>query len=459
MKRIPMLLALAAAGLAVAVAPTLRAQNPTKNYLIVVKSQNDSATAAVAALAASRGQVTAALTAIGVVGASSSDAGFAAAMAADANVQSVGEDAEVQWLPNEEAFDAGAGALATANAETFSALQWNLRAIHADQTAANGDRGNTAVRARVAVIDAGIVANHIDIAANLNLGLSKSFVPGEGLAPPAGVFNHGTHVAGIIAAPINGIGVQGVAPEAELVAVKALRASGSGSFLWLLQAIEYAAGPAVHADVINMSLGATFDRINAGGAKGDNGGTGPLMAALNRAVNHATQNGTLVVSAAGNEAVNLDGRLASIPAQSGNGMAVSATAPIGWAKTPATASFDFFASYSNFGQSVINVAAPGGDGSYTGTDRCTVGPITTACRTLDFVISPAATGNGYFFAAGTSMAAPHVSGLAALIVGKFGHMSPAQLRAKIEQSADDLFKPGADAQSGRGRINALNALR
>ena len=110
---------------------------------------------------------------------------------------------------------------------------------------------------------------------------------------------------------------------AEIVAVKVLRSdTGSGAFSWIIQGIMYASGPDVQADVINMSLGATFDRINAGG-----GGSGPLIAALNRAINYATAAGTLCVSAAGNEGVDLNSRIWSIPAQSGNGMAVAATGP------------------------------------------------------------------------------------------------------------------------------------
>src|SRR5262249_35294830 len=204
-------------------------------------------------------------------------------------------------------------ALPLANNESFSPLQWNLHQIHSDQTANNGDRGNGVTRARVAILDTGIVASHIDIAANLNLALSRSFVPSEPsfIFPSNGAFSHATHVGGIVAAPINGIGTQGVAPNAELVSVKVLRDAGSGSFASVLAGIEYASGPLVHADVINMSLGATFDRRDTGG----HSGAGQLIAALNRAVNHAEARGTLVVSAAGNDGADLNGRLFSVPAQ------------------------------------------------------------------------------------------------------------------------------------------------
>jgi subtilisin family serine protease len=461
--------AVAATALALAISVWAPAQAFGRDYVIVTSSQGPGSTNLDVAVARANGTLTGRQPDIGVAFAASDDAAFATTLAADARVQFVVEDVRISWLPQDDVvLGVSESATAAVPAEPRQPLQWNLPAVRADAAHANGDLGCGVKRARVAVVDQGVYPTHPDIAANLNTALSKSFVPfepGFAFVPPDNrnvYFSHATHVSGIVAAPINGIGVAGVAPCAEIVNVKVLdSATGSGEFSWVINGIMYAASPTVQADVINMSLGATFDRINAGG-----GGAGPLIAALNRAVNFATQQGTLVVSAAGNEAVDLDSRLWSVPAQSGNGIAVSALAPVGYFSPFGSTNTDLLASYSNIGRSVIGVAAPGGDFNYAGTDNCTVAGVTRPCFVFDGVFSPGAVlqtkkgpVNFWFWAAGTSMATPHVSGVAALIVGKYGKTSPADLVSRIENGAVDILKPGADAQTGKGRLDAVNALQ
>jgi subtilisin family serine protease len=343
--------------------------------------------------------------------------------------------------------------------DTRYPIQWNMPAIHADAAWNKGYKGNGAL---VAILDGGFYPAHPDIAANVNLALSTNFVAGETLyMEPSGAFSHGTHVAGIVASAINGIGTVGVAPEATLMLVKVLDNSGSGSFEDVISGIYYAATNG--ADVINMSLGGYIPHhekitledgtiINLANEYQE------LLNAMNRATNFATQKGTLVIAAAGNDAIDLQ-KVADwdhYPAGCTNVVAVAATAPEGWAIDMST-NPDIPASYTNYGGGEIDFAGPGGDFDLPGNANCTVAGLTRACWIFDMVNSPGSP-TGYLWAAGTSMASPHVAGVAALIVGKHPNYSPAQVEAVLKASADDLGKPGRDAYFGWGRVNASKAV-
>ena len=317
-----------------------------------------------------------------------------------------------------------------------------------------------------------VAADHPDLAANLNTALSASFVEGEGydVNLPAGAFNHGTHVAGTIAAVDNTIGVVGVAPDAEIVAVKVLsEVTGSGSFGGIIAGIVYAAGPQVDADVINMSLGGTLPK---NGYTYEEDGTvvkvganevADLLTALSKATNYAYQQGTTVIASAGNDARNAeqDKATVSVPGASANVLTISATGPEGWARNPAT-DLDTAAFYTNTGSSLIDFAAPGGDVDSSlrpgGTANranwplCTVQGTTNYCYIFDLVLSTI-TGS-YGWAAGTSMAAPHAAGVAALIIAENGgSLKPAQVEQIMRARADDLGKRGNDDVYGAGRVS------
>lgn len=183
------------------------------------------------------------------------------------------------------------------------------------------------------MLDSGIDAEHPDIAPNLNVGLSTSFVPGEGFdIEPGFYFNHGTHVAGIVAAADNAFGVIGVAPEAEIVAVKVLSEfTGSGSFEGVIAGIVYAAN--IDADIINMSLGATLKKSGFCDAEGcvTAREVAELLVATGRATTYAYQQGSTVIAAAGNESMDADHTTnwVFVPAALPHVIAVAATGPQG----------------------------------------------------------------------------------------------------------------------------------
>ena len=401
-----------------------------------------------AQLAASGATLTAHIPEIGIAVVESADPSFAAGME---GIRSVTADIELQFAPVGDAAELKVEATAanppnSGEDDFFFDLQWGHDAVDAIEAWNNGHRG---AGARVAVLDSGMDGDHPDIAPNLNAALSASFVPGEDWnVRPGFFFNHGTHVGGTIAAADNGIGTIGVAPEAELVAVKVLSEfTGGGSFGGIIQGIVYAAN--IGSDVINMSLGVP------GGIPHNVPGAAELFVATGRATTYAWQQGSLVISSAGNDNIDLDHNKSTkaFPAELPHVLSISATAPQGWALDPANAFFGHKASYSNYGQSGIDFSAPGGDYSYAGNEICQVGFIVRPCFVLDFVFSTISGGWGW--SVGTSMAAPHAAGVAALIIGaNGGDMSPAHVIAALAQGSDDLGKPGNDDVHGGGSVNA-----
>jgi subtilisin family serine protease len=415
-------------------------------------------TAQVDAVAAAGGTVVFGHDGAGVAVVRSSAPDFALRLRRSAAIIDVQRDRLVSWQSPRVGATVGATFTNPPNNDwLFNGIQWAPQAIDAPAAWEEGCKGEGV---RVAIVDGGIWNVHPDLAPNMDHARSRSFVPGQPFNTDIGLFWHGTLVAGVVAAidhadDVNS-GVIGIAPKATLVGVKVLH-GGAGTIGWIIQGIVYAATPIAEggagADIINMSLAAAV----AANDPGDHG----VIGAMNAAVNYANSRGVLVVSAADNDAADLDhnGNVIIVPAQSGAGIAVSATGPVGFAY--GATNFARPSSYTNYGISAITLAAPGGDFAYPGNEDCTlpsgVGPVTQSCWVFDMVVSTNV--GGWAFAAGTSMAAPAVSAVAALIKGKHPEISLGALKSSLTKSALDLGKPGNDPFYGNGFVNALAACR
>jgi lantibiotic leader peptide-processing serine protease len=325
-------------------------------------------------------------------------------------------------------------------------LQWGHNAVHAQEA---WTAGNTGQGVRVAVLDTGFDLDHPDLAPNINLSLSRDFT-GEGLQYTlADTFSHGTHTAGTIAAADNGFGTIGVAPGAELVLVKVLGDEGDGDFANIIAGIYYAA--IVDADIISMSLGTVIPQNLKEDGVSFASAVAELRIATAQAVAFAYQNGTTVIVSAGNAAADLDGDGSNKRFMTGlpHTIGVSALTPIGWATDPLNIDLNQVSSYTNYGTSMVELGAPGGDVLYPGNESCTVGPITRPCYVFDLVFSTG--NNGWYWSGGTSMATPHVSGIAALIISaNGGDMHPSQVAAALRDNALDLGASGKDDYYGHG---------
>lgn len=388
------------------------------------------------------GSVTATYPEIGVAVTSGLTDAAAAKLARAPGVAGVDRDALLQWIPVPDnaivqRLQAPTEQTDQSGATHFSDYQWNLRQIAADQAWLTTNQGSGA---RVAILDTGIDPYHVDLAGKVDPASTSVLTPGSS---PCGSFDestiydlnfHGSFVAGLIAS--NGIDMASVAPDARLVAVKVLNCYGYGYIGDIIAGILYATSENV--DVINMSFGVYFPK--------DSTSYRHLVAAMNRATTYANRHGVVVVAAAGNEGVDLqhDKNYVSIPAQSANVFSVGATAPFD------QTNFDALASYTNFGVSGVTEMAPGGDYIVPGGQLRDL--VLSVCSSFVCGVT-----DGYALGDGTSFAAPHVSGAAAVVKSQFPDASASQIEHCLLKGADDLGKPGVDQMYSHGRLNVLKA--
>jgi subtilisin family serine protease len=343
---------------------------------------------------------------------------------------------------------AKAAADAAPGEEPLESNQWDLRAIKADQAHKIND-GSPDVT--VGIIDTGVDDTHPDLAANFSKEQSANCVGGvpdttEGAwRPYVDGSDHGTHVAGTIGAPRNGVGVSGVAPGVKLAAIKV---SEPGTSLFYTEAVVcgfmFAAEKGI--EVTNNSYYVDPWYFNC---KTDDDQKA-LVEALTRASNYAQRKGVLNVAAAGNE--NFDLASDSIVDDSSPNDTTPTPRTIdprvcldvptqlpGVVTVTATGDKGFKSYYSSFGLGVADVAAPGGDKWQI--------PATPDANGRVLSTIP----GGYGYKQGTSMATPHVAGVAALLKSAHPTATPSQLQAMLKGQATKTACP-AQVYDGTGTL-------
>lgn len=391
-------------------------------------------------------------------------------------------------------------------AEPLADLQWDMRQIGA--TAEGSYRLEQGRGVKVGIIDTGVDASHPDIAPNFDARLSRNFTvdlpvdangdpvdgpcedePDQSCNDPADVDEdgHGTHVASTIAAPINGLGIAGVAPRATIVNLRAGQDSGYFFLQPSVDALTYAGRNGI--DVVNMSYYVDPWLFNCADHPADSpeeqAEQRAIVTAMQRALDFAHDHGVTLVSAAGNGASDYTKVISdasspdiarvpgeapklrelldpasciSMPSEGNHVISVSSTGP-SLRK----------AYYSDYGNGYIDVAAPGGDAYDTPTGDRDFGQLVLAAYpaalavandevdadgepTVPWVVRDCTDGGTcayYQYLQGTSMASPHAVGVSALIVGRWGEenrrgdksMNPDRVERILKGTATDTPCP------------------
>ena len=396
---------------------------------------------------------------------------------------------------------------APATAARFN-RQWNMRAISAPAAWTANKLGSPTVT--VAILDTGIDYDLPDLNGLVDLSRSKSFMDtfvGQSDDPstpdvdesdpviladddilkiPAPFFagrhpitdlnGHGTNVATMVSS--KAVRYAGVTSKTTLIGVKVLGANGSGSFSDILNGVLWAADKG--ADVANMSLGGGFSKS----------GNGQAIGTINRVFNYARQKGMVIVVSAGNSGIDLkhNGNGYSSYCDAPHVICVASVGPLAGTTTAGnplgTSDPNVPAFYTNFGKNNVDVAAPGGNADIANADAKGNLPVTnwpwgpgiaswvwSYCAKHSLIIQRNATdpkkgdiflttcfttnvnlllNNGYI---GTSQAAPHVAGLAALLIAENGRGNPQQIKRLIQKSGTPI-----EGSFGRSIINVKNAL-
>ncbi|HEY0699997.1 MAG TPA: S8 family serine peptidase [Micromonospora sp.] len=422
------------------------AVGPETTYLVLAPEGASTGQAA-ARVAAANGTVVADYQQIGVLVVRSTNPAFETSVSGtgvEAVASTVGLGSQLdEGETLAEVDPATVAATADPTAEPMFGLQWDMPQIHLPEAHAVTTGSANVV---VGVLDSGISSSHPDLASQIVKDQSASCIGGVADTTEAAwnptTSDHGTHVAGTIAASINGVGVTGIAPGVKLAAVKVVNNDGLiypeaavCGFMWAAQHGFELTNNSYYIDPWE------FNCRNDARQR-------PVWKAVQRAIRYSQSQGVLNIASAGNSNVDLahktvdsgspnDGSgpveereinsaCVDLPAEAPGVVTVSATGP--------TMEKSY---YSSYGLGVVELTAPGGDTRF----RTQGARSTIADAILSTTFNTATRTNGWGYKQGTSMSGPHATGVAALAVSAHPGMQPAQLAAFLQQSTDPLACP------------------